>query len=323
MCITNDVWPIKMNIVATDEHVGEVERSIRTIKDATRCHVHILLYKRYPRQMVNNCVGMVLKCLNQLLNKKGVCTNMSPSSIVLGTCKPDCEELKKLNFGDYVQIHQPNHITNDNKARTVGTIALHPSGNLQESWYFMSLSSGERLHRYQWHVLPISTEVIHRVHEIAIKEGQPIIKGNFEFHNVKGHLNDMTDNDNDSNNYTIDHENENKIDETRLTTYDNTDSELNDSDDVNTLQNSDTNNDNRVKLVKSEMEYYNNIEDNENIPETDERNNIDLDILHEDDDDIENYHNSDIVSVDGNEIDDVDEINTKQIKVEQDINIYQ
>ena len=42
----------------------------------------------------------------------------------------------------------------------------------------------------------------------------------------------MTDNDNQ----TIDHQNENKTDETRLTTYDNTDSELNDSDDVDTLQ---------------------------------------------------------------------------------------
>ena len=36
MCISNEVLPVKMNIVAADEHVGEVERSIRTIKDGTR-----------------------------------------------------------------------------------------------------------------------------------------------------------------------------------------------------------------------------------------------------------------------------------------------
>ena len=81
---------------------------------------------------------------------------MSPSSIVLGTYRPDYEEIKKLNFGDYVQAHQPLNITNDNKARTVGAITLHPSGQLQGRWYFMSLVSGERLHRYQWYVLPIS-----------------------------------------------------------------------------------------------------------------------------------------------------------------------
>ena len=178
---------------------------------------------------------------------------------------------KKLYFGDYVQSHQPHNITNDNKARTVGAIALYPSRNLKGSWYFMSLGSGKQLHRYQWHVLTISTEVINRVHEIVMKEGQPVIKGNFKFHNVRDHLDDMTDNDNNSNDYTIDHEDENKIDETRLTTYDNTDSELNDSDDVDTLQNRDTNDDDSVKLIKSEMEYYNNIEDDENVPEIDER----------------------------------------------------
>ena len=70
MCISNEGLPVKMNIVAADEHVGEVERSIRTIKDGTRCHVHRLTYKKYHRQMVNGCVGMVLKCLNQLPNKK-------------------------------------------------------------------------------------------------------------------------------------------------------------------------------------------------------------------------------------------------------------
>ena len=98
MCITNDVLPIKMNIVTTDEHVGEVERSIRTIKDATRYHVHRLPYKRYPRKMVKGCVGMVLKCLNQVLNKNNVCTTMIPSSIVLGTYKVDYEEIKKTKL---------------------------------------------------------------------------------------------------------------------------------------------------------------------------------------------------------------------------------
>ena len=76
-----------------------------------------------------------------------------------------------------------------------------------------------------------------------------------------------------------------------------------------------------MKLIKSEMEYYNNIEDDENIPEIDERNKTDLDILHEDNDDIENDYDSDEVTEDSNEIDDVDKINTKQIKVEQDIDI--
>ena len=45
--------------------------------------------------MVKDCVGMVLKCLNQLPNENSACANMSPISIVLGICKPDYEEIKK------------------------------------------------------------------------------------------------------------------------------------------------------------------------------------------------------------------------------------
>ena len=96
MCITNDVLSIKMNIVATGKYIGEVERSIKTIKNATRCHVHRLPYKRYPRQTVKGCVGMMLKCLNQLPNGNSVFANMSPSSIGLGTCKPAYEEIYKI-----------------------------------------------------------------------------------------------------------------------------------------------------------------------------------------------------------------------------------
>ena len=50
---------------------------------------------------------------------------MSTNSIVVGTSKLDYEEIKKLNFGDYVQAHQPSNITNDNKSRAVGAITLY------------------------------------------------------------------------------------------------------------------------------------------------------------------------------------------------------
>ena len=32
--------PMKVNLVGTGEHVGNVERSGRTIQERTRCHVH-------------------------------------------------------------------------------------------------------------------------------------------------------------------------------------------------------------------------------------------------------------------------------------------
>ena len=41
------------------------------------------------------------------------------------------------------------------------------------SWYFMSLESGKRLHRYKWTVLPATEEVINRVHELGKSKISP------------------------------------------------------------------------------------------------------------------------------------------------------
>ena len=193
----------------------------------------------------------------------------------------------------------------------------------------MSLSSGERLHRYQCHVLPIIIHVINRIHKTAIKEAQPLIKGNFEFYNMKNYGDDVTDEDNDKNNYDIDHDNDNKINQTRLIPYNNDDSGSFKNDDIDTNQNIDINNDDNMKMIKSELEYYNNNEYEENIIEPSERDvqmdNITyLDILDEDNNDnAENDDDSDEVTEDNSEIDNVDELNDEQIKVVQDIDFPQ
>ena len=38
-CIRNDILPINLNVVAAEEHVGDVERSIRTLKEGTRYNI--------------------------------------------------------------------------------------------------------------------------------------------------------------------------------------------------------------------------------------------------------------------------------------------
>jgi hypothetical protein len=51
-CVTHDLLPTPTNITDADDHVSEVERSIRTVKERTRCLVHGLPYKRLPRLMI-------------------------------------------------------------------------------------------------------------------------------------------------------------------------------------------------------------------------------------------------------------------------------
>ena len=69
---------------------------------------------------------------------------------------------------------------NTPKARTVGAIALYPSGNEQGWWFFMSLATGHRIHSNQWTVLSVGDDVIERVHELAKNEGKPKVTSNFK-----------------------------------------------------------------------------------------------------------------------------------------------
>ena len=50
---------------------------------------------------------------------------------------------------------------------------MRPSGNTQGSFYYYSLLSGRRLHRRRRTPLPMSQEVIDRVHYIADKQKSP------------------------------------------------------------------------------------------------------------------------------------------------------
>jgi len=52
-CVREDIRPSILNTVAAEEHVGTIERAIRTNKDDTRCHIHRLPYTHYPTPMVN------------------------------------------------------------------------------------------------------------------------------------------------------------------------------------------------------------------------------------------------------------------------------
>ena len=62
-----------------------------------------------------------------------------------------------------MQAYNEKKITNTNKSRAVGAIALYPSGNEVGGWYFMSLATGKEIHRNGWTELPMGDEVLQRV----------------------------------------------------------------------------------------------------------------------------------------------------------------
>ena len=65
-CIEDEIRPTRMNVVAAGEHVGDIERSNRTVQEGTRRLIHTNPYERYPRIMVKGCAIKSVKNLNRL-----------------------------------------------------------------------------------------------------------------------------------------------------------------------------------------------------------------------------------------------------------------
>ena len=145
--LENKLLPIKLNVSAADEHVSDVERSIRTIKEGTRTLLHEMPYKYYHKQLVAGCVQSVIKTLNTTPKRGGLSDVLSPTTLITGASPPDYKTITKLCFGDYVEVMQASGFKNSMRQRTIGALALYPSGNVQGTWYFWSLETGKTIHR--------------------------------------------------------------------------------------------------------------------------------------------------------------------------------
>ena len=174
-CTRLALSPIHLNIVAADGHVGEVERSIRTIKERLRACAHGLPYRRLPKLLLRHMVTDVVRCLNLFPWPAGISDTLSPSTIVTGQPRPDFNSMR-LELGSYVQLFDDHDPTNTPHARTLGAIALGPTGNAQGAYHFLSLASGARLSRHRWTELPIPDTAIARVEALALQDGQPLIQ---------------------------------------------------------------------------------------------------------------------------------------------------
>ena len=148
------------------------------MKEGTRCDVQRLPYSHYTKAMIKASITKRVKDLNKLPSNNGISNTLSPSTLITGKPSSDFLEVIKLNFGDYVQAYNAKKITNTNKSRAVGVIALYPSGNEVGGWYFISLATGKEIHGNGWTELPMGDDVRQRVKHIVLKEGQINIDSN-------------------------------------------------------------------------------------------------------------------------------------------------
>ena len=161
------VAPIHVETCGRDEHVPDIERVVRTVKERSCCTTSTLPYKRIPGVMIDSNIQDKIFWLNQFPPPDNLSDAIGPAGMVLGAPPVDYNTLK-LNFGQYYQIF--NGTTSTPTPRTIGAIALRPK-NSTGSYYFMSLETGKILHSNQYHPLAITEHVISRVETIAANEG--------------------------------------------------------------------------------------------------------------------------------------------------------
>jgi hypothetical protein len=160
---------------------------------------HSLPYRKMPMQMIAEMVYASVFWLNCFPSSNGVSTSISPRTIVTGQTV-DYGKHCRLEFGSYVQTHEQHD--NTMAPRTTGAVALQPTGNAQGGYYFMSLTTGRRILRNRWTLLPMPQDVVDRITQMGLQ--QHLDEG-IEFQNRdRQHIGNHDDEDDDDYHTIID-----------------------------------------------------------------------------------------------------------------------
>jgi hypothetical protein len=148
-----------VNLASANEHVPEIKRRIRVVKERCRASRHSLPFQRVPKLLTIHIVLNSVKMLNFFPTKGGISDNISPKTIMSGEVL-DYKKHLCLQIGQYCQVHEEELPRNGQAARTKGAILLGPSGNLQGGFKFMALNTGKKITRRNWDVIPMPDLVI-------------------------------------------------------------------------------------------------------------------------------------------------------------------
>ena len=130
-----------LHITSRDEHVPEVERHNRTIKERVRGNHAMLPFQYLLPVFIIEMVYSSVFWHNMFALKGGVSKTQSPSNFFLSR-KLNYNKHCKVEFDEYVQKHEEHN--KDMTSRTLGAIATRPS-NDAGSYYFISLQTGRRI----------------------------------------------------------------------------------------------------------------------------------------------------------------------------------
>jgi len=170
-----DELGVEMNYANPDEHVPEIERSIRVIKERFRTAYHRLPYKMIPKTMIKHLAMKVTSDLNLFPVKGGVSDFYSPN-VILSRKNLDYKKHCMYKFGSYVQASQVHNPRNSNRPRTIDGIYLRPTKTIQGGHEIMDLTTNRVITRQKVIVIPVTDTIIHTIEEQAREQGIKSLK---------------------------------------------------------------------------------------------------------------------------------------------------
>jgi hypothetical protein len=164
----------KVNLTSANEHVPKIKRCIQVEKERARSFQHSLPFNRIPKLLTIHIVFVAVKLLNHFPPKEGISDMISPKTIMTGGTL-DYKTHLSLQLGQYCQVHEDDTPRNSQLPRTQGAICLGPSGNIQGSFKFMSLTSAKKIVQRIWDKIPMPQTVIDRVNHLGKDQPEQFI----------------------------------------------------------------------------------------------------------------------------------------------------
>ena len=124
-----------------------------------------------PRILIRELIKQGNEFLNAFGSKDILGDGLTPRNIIDNLPHIDYNDLK-YEFGQYVQLHVTEKVTNTMKSRTIGAIVMGPR-KIQGRYNFMSLETGAEINGRVVAEIPLTVEVIERVESLGKAQNQP------------------------------------------------------------------------------------------------------------------------------------------------------
>ena len=160
-------YRVNLNLTGRDEHVPQIERYHRVIKERARSAYHNTPFEKLPNTVVVELIQNVVFFLNGFPWTQGISQDISPLEMVTGY-KLDYNKHCQFIFGEYAQAREET--TNTLKKRTTGAIIMRPINNAQGSIRLYNLATGRIIirNRNDIRCLPMPINVIEMLNQRAV-----------------------------------------------------------------------------------------------------------------------------------------------------------